>query len=319
MRSAQGAPGYRKVIASVLPYHGAYAAALAAFLALRLHLLGSITPAVSVHFMDNPATALTPLERIPASVLLFGKAVQLLLVPAQLSSDYGYDQLAVGRPFSSMLFYVGIVALGSIAAAVACFHRKHPSISFSAAFVPLAYLPVANLLLPIHTVFGERTLYTPSMGMCLAAGAAAAILLRQGRARTAAAAVLALYAALLGLRTVMRNSDWRNDYSLTSADVVASPRSVRLLNNHANELMRLGRPKEACAQLEKAISILDTVPSINANLGLCYLKMGRAEDAIAIFESVLAEEPANPVAARHLPIAREMAGASAVDTDGHLQ
>ncbi len=300
-------PAGREARITLVPIAIAHVVAVGTFLALRMSLMGTLSPATGVHFMDNPFTALGWAARIPAALLTGGKAAVLVILPAQLASDYGFDVLPVSHPWASTYTYLGMAALAGLACAAWRTRRGTPMVAAGLAMALLAYLPVSNLVVVMQTVFGERTLFMASSGVCLAAGAAADRVLATGRdrVRLAAIVILSMACVFLAARTFTRNRDWRSDFTLGEADVQVNPRSVRLLNNYGNELMGRGRLKEACAHLERAVSIYDEVTSINANLGLCLLKSGKVEDSIRIFEQVLSEDPDDPVAGKHLPIARE--------------
>jgi hypothetical protein len=311
----------RRSPAAVWPAYAAHALAVVAFLSIRLHLFGEVSPAGGVEFVDNPMVALTPIERAPAALLIFGKAVMLTVLPVRLSSDYAYDQLPVDAPLASGLFWLGAGAAACLLLVAWSTRRSHRFVPAAVGMFVLAYAPVSNLVLTTHTVFGERTLYLPSLGACLLMGwlGARLVVHPAERVRVVAAVVLVLYGVLLGARTYTRNDQWQSDWTLTSVDIRTSPRSVRLLNNHGNELMSRGRVAPACKHLREAVHIHDGVPTIRANLGLCELKLGNVREAIGIFEGVLAEDPDNSVAVRHLPIAEEILAAQAPGTDRYDQ
>ncbi len=298
----------RRKVAVVGPLYVGHLVAIGGFLGLRLWMFGELSPATGTQFVDNPMVELSLWQRIPACAITLGKAALMILFPAQLSSDYAYAQLPLDAPLTRGLFWVGVVAVACAGYLAWRFRGTQRLVPAALVMMASAYAPVSNLPMVIHTIFGERTLYLASLGACILIALVAVRLVASGseKARVATIAALSLYMVFHAARTTTRNRDWKSDYTLTTADIRVCPRSVRLLNNHGNELMSRGRIPEACNQLRKAVEITGEVPTINGNLGLCLLKLGKVDEAIAIFEDVLEKEPESSVALRHLPIAREM-------------
>ena len=124
-----------------------YILPLVAFLVLRYVLFGRAFPSGDVHFVDNPLAAMHPLVRPLASLLVLGKSLSLLVVPASLSADYGYAQLPVDRFWASGMFWFGLLALGSMIWKASTGFRKHPALLWGTVAFLLAYLPVSSALL----------------------------------------------------------------------------------------------------------------------------------------------------------------------------
>jgi hypothetical protein len=137
--------------------------------------------------------------------------------------------------------------------------RRHRSVAFLAAFAIVAFLPVSNLLFTTGTIFGERLLYLPSVGLV----ALAAILLSR-LPRAAFVAVTAAMVIAFVARTWTRNSDWTSDITLWQAAVTAEPSSAKAHHSLADALYA-SDPTHAnldavIAEQERAIAILDAVP-----------------------------------------------------------
>src|SRR2546422_8166242 len=100
---------------------------------------------------------------------------------------------------------------------------RAPLVALGILWVFVALLPVLNII-PIGALMGERLLYLPSVGFCLAAGAGTALLL--GVARSARPMVAgAVTVALLGLATksLGRTADWRHPLTLYEAELREAP------------------------------------------------------------------------------------------------
>jgi hypothetical protein len=142
--------------------------------------------------------------------------VRLLIAPAELSASYAPNVISPASGFS-MATAVGlaIAVLFAFALAVVLRRRRWPVMAFSLIWVPLALAPVSNLLFSSGVVLAERTLYLASVGVCLAAGAAAERFLVSQWMMVAAATASVVLA--FGIRTWTRTPTWRDDrtYLLT--------------------------------------------------------------------------------------------------------
>jgi hypothetical protein len=102
-----------------------------------------------------------------------------------------------------------------VAIATAIRGRRSPVVAFALLWVPIALAPVSNIVFPSGVVLAERTLYLASVGVCIAAGAAAERLAQQRPALVAAAIISVALA--FAVRTWTRTPVWRDDrtYVLT--------------------------------------------------------------------------------------------------------
>lgn len=146
---------------------------------------------------------------------------RLLLFPLHLQADYSpLERTAVtslldarlGAAVGVLVAWVGLLTLA--------LRRGHRVEAFGLGWIAIAYSPVANLLFPIGVFVAERTLYLPSVGLVMAAGAA---LGRMARRPTliAVGAVVVCCAA----RTMLRVPAWRDNLTATLSLVEDAPRS----------------------------------------------------------------------------------------------
>ena len=179
----------------------------------------------------------------------------------------------------------------------------------SSSFVPLAtqtiaehrmYLPLAAVIVLVvaglHAVGGRRAV---GIGLALAVA--------------------------LGIRTVGRNEDYRDELKIWSAAMAEYPNNVRTqtgvgtacfhrgdfaaaarcfefvllrtpgtVYSHHNlglALANLDRPEEARAQFEEAIRLMPAFAQAHTELGKQLVKLGRNEDALAHFRTALRQTP----------------------------
>jgi len=128
-----------------------------------------------------------------------------------------------------------------------------------------ASLPTSGLLLRIGSIFGERFMYLPSVGFAVAVAALIAPAIAGARHQAAVArGVVALALIALGVRTFVRNQDWKDDISLWTKALQTAPNSFRSHVGYANALLLRDRTEptvdSALAHAERALAILDEPP-----------------------------------------------------------
>ena len=129
---------------------------------------------------------------------------------------------------------------------------------------------------------GERLAYFPSAGFCLLVALAWNWL--QERQRKLAVGVLAALVALLGLRTVIRNRDWKDNLTLYTAAVRAVPGSAKMHQNIAFEYMEAKRLDLARKELQTALQINPAYPEALALYGLLESWQGNYQAAGQMME-----------------------------------
>jgi tetratricopeptide (TPR) repeat protein len=148
--------------------------------------------------------------------------------PQHLSADYSYNQIPLVRwKFNDWQDWQAILSLAVCLAAAGVaiwgFRRARP-VFFLIGLTFAALMPTANLLLRIGTIFAERFLYLPAVGL---AGLAALALSRICRDRNRLLAIAGVLALVLGVRTWLRNDDWRDDLALFTAVTEDAPNSAK--------------------------------------------------------------------------------------------
>jgi len=126
---------------------------------------------------DNPISFETSRKvRILSYAYLHGVYAKLLVWPQFLCYDYSMDAIPSVHTLLDCRLLLPLAAYTGLFAAVAAAARAPPEprraalISLALLLVP--YLPASNILFPVGTVIGERLLYIPSAGFCLAVAAA---------------------------------------------------------------------------------------------------------------------------------------------------
>lgn len=214
-------------------------------------------------------------DRFATGVYLLVYYLWKLLIPIPLSHDYSFNQIPVAS-ITALRSVLSLLVVAGILTAAVVFYKRNKAVTFSILLFLIAIAPVANLFFYIGATFAERFLYTPSLGFSIISGI---LLLRLLKKKTngdswntnlaknpsmtmALVILLAAYTVLF----VMRNGEWKDNFTLYAADVTRSPGSARAHYNYGSELVERARVEESPEAREKLISEAGT--ELNTALGI---------------------------------------------------
>lgn len=269
-------------------------AVTAAAVLLRYLVLGTLHQPPPARL--NPLVAADGPTQVLTALHILGLYLTRLFFPLTLSADYSYDAIPLVRGLSPAPLLPVLVWSGLLA--VACW-RWRGLAWLAVLLIAAPLLPVSNLVFVIGTPMAERFLYLPVLGL--------ALLIAAGLTRVpprAAMAGLLLLALLYAGRTVRRNQDWHDDFSLWRATVQTSPRSA--LAHLGLGMAYLGRdqPREALREVERALEIMPRWADARNSLGVIRDRLGDRAGAIQAFEQALQEDPRHPLARQNLQTLR---------------
>ncbi len=189
------------------------------------------------------------------AVAAFADVARLLVFPLRLRVDYSpAERTLVTTPFD-LRFALGLACFAVWAGLLVLAWRRGGGRrveAFGLGWIAIALLPVANLLFPSGVLVAERTLYLPSVGLALAAGA----WLRDLAAPRLAWALGVLVAAG-GVRTALRVPVWRDVHSVVLSELEDSPRSYQGPAHMVVLYLNVRQPEKALAAFQAATSIYD--------------------------------------------------------------
>jgi hypothetical protein len=153
--------------------------------------------------------------------VLLSSDARLLVFPLTLRADYGPLERTAVTSLADPRLFLAMLCLGLWALLLVLAWRRGRRVeAFGLGWIAIAFSPVANLLFPTGILVADRTLYLPSAGLTLAAGA---WLARQpGRRWWPMVAVVVLAGAI---RTALRVPVWRTDRTAILSILQDSPRS----------------------------------------------------------------------------------------------
>lgn len=240
---------------------GAALAALAVVLVLyaaaRLAVLGGAAPGLP-HPAAEAATG--PLDRLQTALQVWPQYTRLLLFPRVLLADYSPRVLMPAEQWSAAAVLGATLLIAFVGGGLIAARAGRGRTALGLLWLPVAILPVSNLLVTIGTLLAERTLYLPSFALAIAVAAAwqrAARIREEGLPRrgAAVAATVLLAITLFALRTIERVPEWRSTASIFDAVERDAPESFRVGWYRAREARQTQGAVQAVPHFARAIEL----------------------------------------------------------------
>lgn len=268
----------------------------AAFVALRVHVLGAVggdVPHPSLLHKDMIERALIMLNVVPE----YGR---LMLAPVRLYADYSPRQLDVFATVHPS-HLAGILLLLSTAALFVLSVRRAPVVAFGIAWFALAVAPVSNVLLATGILLAERTLYLPSVGAMLVVAVGLDALrarLRATRSPLRPLVPIAVVGALaFGVaRSSSRNAFWHDTDSAFELMVEESPLNFKAHYALGGQYFQRNRFREGELQWRMAIALMPNYHAPYLDLAHRYRQAHLCGAAIPLYQKARSLEPELTVA-----------------------
>jgi Tfp pilus assembly protein PilF len=220
---------------------------------------------VTIAQLDNPLAVIPPQWRILNALRVAWKYAELHFYPAKLSCDYSFNTIPIYMDWRHTLPAL-LAAMAAVGAWIWAVWKRRSGLILAGGIYLGGFAVTANILMPTGTIMGERLAYLPSAGFCLLAALGWNWL--RGRQRTVAVAAAAAIIAAFGMRTMVRNLDWKDNMSLYSAGVRVSPGSAKMHGNLGGEYQAAVQWDLAASEYETALRINPDYPDVLAAYGL---------------------------------------------------
>ncbi len=176
-----------------------------------------------------------------------------------------------------------LVIMALIVGAVMLYRRGKPLAAFCVGWFFLSLLPSAQII-PSSVLYAERYLYGASFAFCLlmASGYVAGTAYGKSKSRWAAYCLCAVMWCWIGfsfVRTLVRNSDYRNDIVYHEKAVRLSPTSGMLRNALGIIYMDEGLMDEAVEQFEQSVALNPNDPDMYFSMAPAYSALERYDDS----------------------------------------
>lgn len=252
----------------ISPYYLCFGAVAVAYMMLRFFVL----PGDGMDFFEG----VSGLSKALTMAGVYGLYLKLLAWPIPLCPFYEWSILPpVSHPSVFAVFgviavvaYLGVTIRMTVKVAKEKTHQAtRPSRTAFACFflwlLPVTLLPVMHLV-PFLIPAGERFVYVGSITLCLLFGMAVerAFAIPSRTLRTIFAIVTALYLLAMGTMTVVRNTDWKTDESLSRATLRDHPQSLNARITLTRLLLDRGDYEEALKHARIAVAAAPSVRTV---------------------------------------------------------
>ncbi|KAG8177684.1 hypothetical protein JTE90_021982 [Oedothorax gibbosus] len=264
-------------------------AALATFsvflLLLRLNVMGAQLPVFTK--FDNPAAASASPTRQLTMHYLVALNGWLLCFPCDLCCDWTMGTVPLvssvfdARNLGTIGFYAAIGAL--IWYSLWENDCRSKIVLMSVAFLAFPFLPASNLFFPVGFVIAERVLYTPSMGFCLLVSYGWNVIHNRIKLKYVSWGCVAFVICLFAAKTIRRNFDWQNEYTIFMAGLRVNQRNAKLYNNVGHSLESQGQYLKALDYFQEAVRVQPDDIGAHINVGRTYHNLNMYEEAEKAF------------------------------------
>jgi Tfp pilus assembly protein PilF len=230
-----------------------------------------------ISLLDNPLAHLTASLRVFNALRVAWKYIGLQIYPAKLSCDYSYNAILLDSNWRNTIL-AALCAAIVLALWIWALLTRRRAWFLAGAIYLLGFAVVGNILVPTGTILGERLMYLPSVGLCLLF-VLLWIPLLQYNPRVAWVIIAAIM-LLLSTRTVIRNQDWRDNFTLFTADVQAVPRSAKLHAMLGGQYMLRSQWDVAQREFETALQIYPDYPEVMELRAVIESRMGQDQEAL---------------------------------------
>lgn len=209
------------------------------FFIMRHAAVGEIEKKVSENLMTNPFLEASINQRYATTLYTLGLYLKLLIIPYPLTFDYyPYHILLVKfSDYQSIISLVLYIAL--LFVAIYKTKSKH-IVAYGIWFYLITLSPVSNVFFPVGVFMSERFLYMASLGYCIVVAyfivyyiplITKRLFSEKTKSllvlRSALTGILAILIIVYSIKTISRNTVWKNNFTLFTTDVKTSSNSLK--------------------------------------------------------------------------------------------
>ncbi|MCS6905720.1 MAG: tetratricopeptide repeat protein [Bacteroidia bacterium] len=268
--------------------YGLYlAVVLGVYMLIRHQALGGTSFEVKLEdVLDNRFYASPWHEKYATCFYILLFYIRLLFFPHPLSWDYAFAEIRFYHfneliVWAALVIHIGLVGYGLL-------HLKERNpMAFGILYFYGSIFLVSNLVLSIAGFVGERFAYQASLGFAISlalvlskAFDSAVNLIRYSAVACAIATLV-----LGGTKTIIRNTEWRNNETILMRDLEAAPKSARVQANVGNLYARRalqGHPLALDSAKKHYLKAMAIYPKANVaawGLGRLYAFLGIMDSA----------------------------------------
>ncbi|MHC1706531.1 MAG: glycosyltransferase family 39 protein [Bacteroidales bacterium] len=201
------------------------------FILIRMSVVGGFTAPPSTELLDNPFIQADFLQKYATILFTLGLYIKLLFIPHPLTWDY-YPYHITLKDWSDIMVIISLLVYIILVIIAVSGLRKKTMISFSIWVYLLGILLVSNILFQVGVFMAERFLYLPSLAFSLALAWLVVnriIPLIKGKTdgKMFTAGIMLVILSLFTIKTISRNTAWKDDFTLHTTDIETSANSAK--------------------------------------------------------------------------------------------
>lgn len=222
-------------------------------------------------------TFYNPIQQIPIAITSY---FELIFWPDALTlyhSELTFSEFSYGIRAIVFLIFLGFIFF--------CY-KKNKLLFFWLSFFIIALSPT---LLPVGVawVVAERYVYLGSLGIFVAIAWVFSRIWMVKKLRSICIILLACILFSLSLRTIIRNTDWKDEDALWLSAARTSPSSSQNHNNLGDYYGRRGDLQNSIKEFQKAIELNPKYADAYHNLGNAYRDAGKPDEAIQAYKKAI--------------------------------
>lgn len=260
-----------------------YAVPVGVYLALRFNFTKAGIMSDSPEILNNPFAYVSGYEeKFATTIYTFLLYFKLLLFPHPLSHDYYFNEIPYVKIASPQFIFsllVNVVLIG-----YALYNIKNKKLpAYAILFYYITFSVVSNLLFTVGVLLNERFVFFSSVGFCMLLAYAIFRLIHIFKLDIFkfVPVIAGLIVLLYSIKTITRNNDWHDNYTLFLNDVKYSTNSAKLLTSVGGDMTKeadkLTDTIQRKAKLQEAIGYLNRALAIYPNHSNALLLLGNAE------------------------------------------
>jgi len=275
---------WRDRIPALRPFYLVLTLVAVAVVAMRAGVLVDEGLAGFHPFTPFSSLQITNGQRVLTALGVVPQWLRLLFWPARLSPEYGPPDLEIAQG-PSITQLPGIVLLVAGLTLAIALRRRRPIISFGTAFAGIALLPSSNLILPAGILLAERTLFLPSVGAMLVAGAVAVPIAERLRSRSLRGVQVVLGGVLAaGLAwSAWRTTFWHDNDRLFRQAVKDAPFAYRAHYMLGAWHFENERRRDGEVEYRRALKLFPYDPFLSYSLAEQYRRVGMCGPALPLY------------------------------------
>lgn len=247
--------------------------------------IGAFEPE-GIGYLDNPLAYGTADLRFAQGFGLVVRGVAKLVFPWPLVADYSPQQIPLYDHWLEMGIIWPILLTLSLGWGVLIVLKAKATSGLWLGISGGALLITSNIFVTTGTIFAERLLYMPAIGLCLGWGWCLSRLDRRWLV-----GITSVWLAMAGGILWVRGGEWQSDRALFASVVDKHPLSARGHYGLGLAWHRGGELNKAVTAYERAIALYPRYLEAEFNKGGALVEMGLYDTAVKAYQRVLALRP----------------------------